>query len=259
MAIAAARYHQRRDACVPSAVAANGAGRRRQTFSSRFSATSPVGRTASVSSRSANTTMSISPGLEKLRRVALDQADEQPGDDGALDVAETADNDDGERLDDHRRAGEGREHQHRAQHRARHAGERGGDHESEHDQLVGIDAHQAGGLAILRHRPQRLAEKREFHERIEQADGRRRDHDDQHALRGEKYPADADDLVAVRGLERVRDRPEPGEHRVLEHDRNADGRDQREQLAAALAQRGKDGGVHQPAERPADRQARPQC
>ena len=48
------------------------------------------------------------------------------------------------------RAGERGEHQHRAEHRAAHAGERRRDHEGEHDQLVGIDAHQARGLAVLR-------------------------------------------------------------------------------------------------------------
>ena len=58
-------------------------------------------------------------GVEKLRGVALDQPDDEPGDDGAFDIAEAADNDDGEGLDDDGGAGKGSEHQHRAEHGAR--------------------------------------------------------------------------------------------------------------------------------------------
>ena len=86
---------------------------RAQTFSSRLSEISPVGRNASISSSSAKTTMSIRPGSRILRREALDQADQQAGEDRALDIAEAADDHDREGLHDHGRAGERRQHQHR--------------------------------------------------------------------------------------------------------------------------------------------------
>ena len=35
------------------------------------------------------------------------------------------------------------------------------------DQQVRVDAHQAGGLAVLRHRAQRLAEESEAHEHVQ--------------------------------------------------------------------------------------------
>ena len=47
--------------------------------------------------------------------------------------------------------------------------------------------------------------------------------------------------------------PEQREHRVLQHNRHADGGDQWQQLAAALAQGGKDAGIDQPSERGAER------
>src|SRR5215468_6769520 len=40
-------------------------------------------------------------GVEELRRVALDQADEEPCQDGALDIAEAADDDNRKCLYDH--------------------------------------------------------------------------------------------------------------------------------------------------------------
>ena len=133
-------------------------------------------------------------------------------------------------------------------------GERRCDHEGQHDELVGIDAHQAGGLAVLRNRAQRLSEKREFHEGIEQGDGNGRDDDNQHALNREEHACDSDHLIAVGRVERKRDRPKPGQHRVLQHDGHADGRDQGEQLVAALAQGSEDDRVHQPTQRRADHQ-----
>ena len=81
--------------------------------------------------------------------------------------------------------------------------------------------------------------------------------DDDDVLPGDERAAAADDLVAVRAVERVGNRPEPQQHGVLQQDRNADGRDQRQELAAALAQRGEDGRVDQPAQRRPDRSATP--
>ena len=51
---------------------------------------------------------------------------------------------------------------------------------------------------VLGHRTQRFAEKGEFHERVKQADSRRRHGDDQHALQRKEQAAHANNMIAVR-------------------------------------------------------------
>src|SRR5215471_15490196 len=51
-------------------------------------------------------------GIEKLRRIAFNETDDQPCKDRSLDIAETADDDDGKSLHDHRGPGKRREHEH---------------------------------------------------------------------------------------------------------------------------------------------------
>src|SRR5262249_33927041 len=101
---------------------------------------------------------------------------------------------------------------------------------------------------------QRLAEKREFHEDIEGRDAEHGHTDNQNILQGNERAGKADDVVAQRRLEGIGYRPEPGEHRVLQHHRYADGGDQRQKLAPAFLQRRKYRRVHQEAESPSHRQ-----
>ena len=179
-------------------------------------------------------------------------ADQDAGEDGALEIAESADDHDRECLHDDRRPGEGREHEHRPEQRPRHAGERRRDHDGERDQQARVDSHQAGGLAILRHRAQRLAEEGEAQKGVERRDrgGRHQHHDD--ALLREEDAADADRLASERRIELVGDRSEKSELPVLEQHRDADRRDQGPQLVAALAQRGEHRGVDERSEYRAD-------
>ena len=192
------------------------------------------------------------PRIEILRRVTFDQADNQPGEDRPFDVAESADDHDGKGLHDYRSARKRSEDENGRQHCAGHAGERGCNDECQHDELVGIDAHEPGGLAILRNRAQRLAQKCEFHECVKQRNCYGRNRDDDDALPGYEDSGKADDLAAVLRLERVGNGSEPRQHQVLHHDRNADRRDQRQELISLAPQWRKNCRVDQPAEDGAD-------
>ena len=71
-------------------------------------------------------------------------------------------------------------------------------------------------------------------------------------MQREERAGDAKDLLAVWRLERVGHRPEQAEHRVLHDGGDADGGDQRQQLAALAPQRREDRDVDRPAEHRAD-------
>src|SRR5665213_4295654 len=55
-------------------------------------------------------------GIEKLGGIALDEPNDQSGDDGAFDIAEAADNHNGEGFDDDGADSKGREQQNRPEH-----------------------------------------------------------------------------------------------------------------------------------------------
>ena len=74
-----------------------------------------------------------------------------------------------------------------------------------------------------------------------------------------KMPATRIDLLAVRRLERVGDRPEQASIAFCSMHRDADGGDQRQQLVALAAQRREDRRVDQPAEHGADDERDARC
>src|SRR6516225_17654 len=63
-----------------------------------------------------------------------------------------------------------------------------------------------------------------------------------------------DHLAAIGGIESVGYRSKQQQHCVLQHDRNANRGDQRQQLAALFPQWRENGGINQPAEYSADKE-----
>ena len=223
-----------------------------QTFSSRLSEIRPVGLIASISNKRRENDDIDQTRIEILRRVTFDQTDNKPGENCSFHIAEAADNDDGKGFHDDRGSRKRSKDENRREHCTGHAGKCRRDDECQHDELVGIDTHQPGSLAVLRHRAQCLAQKCKFHKRVEQCDGYGGNRNDDDTLPGYEDPGKADDLAAVWCLERVGDRPEPRQHQILHHDRNADRGNQRQQFIALATQWRKNRCIDQPAQHSAD-------
>ena len=168
----------------------------------------------------------------------LDDPDDQAADDGALEVADAAHDRGGERDQAGREA---LVELHRAVvervDQARGAGQQAAEQEGQADRAVDVDAHQAGGVGILRggaHGLAVLGLADEVEERDQQRDGDRPGED---VRAHEVDAADVEDLLlrADQVRRRVRRRA-PQQADVLQDERHPDRRDQRRQLGR-VAQR----------------------
>ena len=216
------------DGCRYRHVVASG----RHAFSATRSPKMPCGRKI----RNATSTRKAKAVLVRHRDVCraerLDDAEREPADDRAGDIAKAADDGGGKGLQRDGRAHLDRDEQDRRDQNAGEAAEHRGVDEGDHDHGGDGNAEQRGHLLVLRGRLQLLAEQGVLEEPVVEDDQRDRDRDDQEILAVEIDGPELDARRLEPALQHLRLRAIDREHRIREQDRGADGRDDDRKVAA---------------------------
>ncbi len=161
----------------------------------------------------------------------MQDADQHGGEIGAGDAAEPADDDHDEGLRDHRQVHVQRHRLARQLQRATQAGEHRTEGEDRGEEQALVDAERADHLAVLRRGPHQRAPARLLEQKPQDQKHHRPDRDEEQLIGREAVAEDHDEaLEAGRTRADLVLRPPDRQRHVLQHQHDAEGREQLEQL-----------------------------